>query len=97
MEFESRTGKVIVDDKECPRCGTYACVKACSLYGTSLYRINLKAKKPEFVYTKEDLKRLCTECLGCEQECFLKGRKAIKIQLPMPELEKYRRISASSR
>jgi len=93
MEFESRTGKVTVDDRKCPECGTYACVKACSLYGTTLYRINLKAKKPEFIYCKEDLKRLCSECLGCEQECYLRGLKAIAIDLPMPELEQFRRGS----
>lgn len=90
MEFESRTGRVTIDDGKCPNCNVYACVKACSLYGTSLYRINLKTKKPEFVYNKDDLKRLCTECLGCEQECFLKGLNAITILLPMPELEKFR-------
>ena len=51
MEFESRTGKVVIDDHKCPDCNVYACVKACSLYGTSLYRINLKTKKPEFAHT----------------------------------------------
>jgi len=91
MEFESRTGKVIIDDSKCSGCETYACVKACSLYGAHLFRINLREKKPEFLYSAEDLKRLCTECLACEQECFLRGLKAVKIELPMPELEEYRK------
>lgn len=92
MEFESRTGKVIIDDSKCPDCTTYACVKACSLYGRSLFRINLKEHKPELAYDKDDLKRLCTECLACEQECWLRGLEAIEILLPMPELEEFRKM-----
>lgn len=91
MEFESRTGKVIIDDEKCTNCATFACVKACSLYGRSLYRINLTEHKPELAHNKDALKRLCTECLACEQECWLRGLKAIKILLPMPELEEFRR------
>ena len=91
MEFKTRTGKVIIDDNRCLDCDTYACVKACSHYGRFLYRINLKTKKPELSYDKDNLKRLCTECLACEQECFLRGLKAIKIILPMPELEEFRK------
>lgn len=90
MEFETRTGKVIVDDSKCPNCTTFACVKACSLYNGALYRVNLKKHKPELAFNKDDLKRRCTECLACEQECFLRGLKAITILLPMPELEKFR-------
>ena len=93
MQFESRTGKVIIDDTKCPKCKSYACVKACSLYGTALYRINLTRKKPEFIYNQDDLKRLCTECLGCEQECYLRGRRAITIQLPMPDLQTFTKHS----
>lgn len=91
MEFASRTGRVIIEDSKCPDCDTYACVKACSLYGRFLYRINLKEGKPEFAYNKEDLKRLCIECLACEQECYLRGLNAITILLPMPELEQYKK------
>ena len=29
----------------------------------------------------------CTECLGCELECSLKGKNAIKILLPIRELD----------
>lgn len=88
MEFETRTGKIIIDDSKCPNCPTFACVKACSLYDGALYRINLLEHKPELAYNKDDLKRGCTECLACEQECFLRGLNAITIMLPMPELEK---------
>ena len=91
MDFESRTGKVIIDDGKCLNCTTYACVKACSLYGRSLYRINLTKHKPELAYNRDDLTRLCTECLPCEQECWLRGLNAIKILLPMPELETFRK------
>jgi hypothetical protein len=91
MEFGSRTGMVIIEDNKCPECNTYACVKACSLYGRSLYRVNLKKHKPELAYGKDDLKRLCTECLACEQECLLRGLNAIRIHLPMPRLEKFKK------
>jgi ferredoxin len=95
IEFESRTGKVIIDDSKCCNCGTYACVKACSLYGAHLFRINLKEKKPEPLHPPEDLKRMCTECLACEQECFLRGLKAITIELPIPGLSDYRKKMAA--
>ena len=91
MEFECRTGKIIIDEGKCIGCTTYACVKACSHYGRSLFRINLKERRPELAYNKDDLKRLCIECLACEQECFLRGLNAITILLPMPELEKFRK------
>ncbi|MEM3464499.1 MAG: hypothetical protein QW667_02770 [Candidatus Bathyarchaeia archaeon] len=91
MEFETRTGKLTLDETKCSKCTTYACVKACSLYGAHLFRINLKEKRPEPLYSAEDLKRLCTECLACEQECFLKGFNAITIELPLPGLEEFRK------
>ena len=96
MEFETRTGKVIIDDGKCHECNAYACVKACSLYGSALYRIDLKEHKPELAYNEDDLKRLCTECLACEQECFLKGLNAITILLPMPDLEEFRKNIGSA-
>lgn len=91
MEFETRTGKIIIDDSKCPDCTSFACVKACSLYNGALYRINLKEHKPELTYNMADLKRLCTECLACEQECSLRGLNAIIIMLPMPESEKFKK------
>ncbi|NHW44163.1 MAG: hypothetical protein HA491_00215 [Candidatus Verstraetearchaeota archaeon] len=91
IEFETRTGKVVIDDSKCVGCKTFACVKACSLYGAHLFRINLKVNKPEPIYSAEDLKRMCTECLACEQECFLRGLNAIRIELPLYGLEEYRK------
>ena len=90
IEFETRTGKILIDDEKCPKCTTFACVQACSLYNGALYRINFKKHVPELAHNKDDMKRRCSECLACEQECFLKGLKAITIKLPMPELEKYK-------
>lgn len=36
-------------------------------------------------------KRLCIEDLGCEYECGFRGKKAIRIELPIPRLEEYRK------
>jgi ferredoxin len=91
IEFETRTGKIIIDDEKCIKCNTFACVQACSLYNGALYRINFKQHKPALAQNLEDMKRRCTECLACEQECQLKGLSAIKIILPMPELESFKK------
>jgi hypothetical protein len=31
----------------------------------------------------------CSECLACEVECFFKGNKGGKIELPIPGLDQY--------
>lgn len=97
IEFETRTGKISIKEDKCSECTTFACVQACSLYNGALYRINFKQHKPELAYEIDDMKRRCTECLACEQECDVKGRKAITISLPMPELEKLKMHIKSER
>ena len=90
IEFETRTGKIVIDEQKCQKCTTFACVQACSLYNGALYRINFKEHKPDLAHNKDDMKRRCTECLACEQECLIKGQDAIIISLPMPELDKFK-------
>ena len=38
-----------------------------------------------------DAKRLGTECLACEYECWFRGKRAIVIEAPIPGLEEYRK------
>ena len=78
--FEFRTGRVIIDHKKCEGCPSFACAKACSLYGTSILRIT--DRKPVLAVDRVDAKKRDNECLSCEIHCNLKGNKAIKIELP---------------
>jgi len=81
-EFEFRTGKVTIDHDKCKDCKSYACVKACSLYGRAILRI--REGKPVLFVSSEEAKRLCIECLACELQCEFKGKKGLKLNLPMP-------------
>ena len=89
LEFETRTGKVIIDYKKCEGCTSFACVKACSLYGRSL--LTIREGKLVLAVSAEEAKRRCIECLACEYDCMFRGgRGALKIVLPLSGLEEYR-------
>jgi hypothetical protein len=88
LEFEERTMKISIDDSKCPDCKTKACIKACSLYSRGILR--LRGGKPTLLGSADDAKRRGTECLGCEFECWFRGLNAIKIEIPMPELDEYK-------
>jgi len=88
IKFKTRTGEVILDTSKCDGCTTYACVKACSLYGRSIFSIR---QRRVAVVDLENAGRSCIECLACEQDCEMFGNGAISIVLPFPELEEYRR------
>lgn len=87
-EFEFRTGKVSFDHDKCTDCTTYACVKACSLYGSGILRV--QEGKPVLAAAADEAKRLCIECLACEHDCHFQGQKAIIIVLPIPGLDDLR-------
>ena len=82
-EFEFRTGKVYIDHDKCASCSSYACVKACSLYGRGILRVG--AGKPTLTVEREEAKRLCIECLACELSCLFDGQGAIKLMLPLAD------------
>lgn len=84
-EFEFRTGKVSIDYAKCDGCTSFACVKACSLYGRNILRV--QGGKPVLSVSPEEARRLCIECLACEQECRLWGQEALRIALPIEGLE----------
>ena len=87
-EFPFRTGRVTIDYEKCQTCESYACVKACSLFGRNLLRI--QDGKPVLITTPEEAKRGCIECLTCELYCQDYGNKGLKIVLDMFGLEEYR-------
>jgi NAD-dependent dihydropyrimidine dehydrogenase PreA subunit len=90
MEFEVFSGgKVTIDLSKCEECDSKACIKICSL--PTMGRIlELKHGKPSLRKDPKEVKRgACTECLGCELECELRGKKAVRIILPTPELDEY--------
>ncbi|MCX5825958.1 MAG: hypothetical protein NTY86_21410 [Deltaproteobacteria bacterium] len=86
MEFQEQTIKVIIDESKCAECKSKACIAACKTYARGL--LVLKDGVPA---VEGDTKRLGTECLACEYECWFRGKGAIKIEAPTPGLEEYRK------
>ena len=89
MEFMERSIKVTIDTSKCPECETKACAAACKLFARGI--LVIKDGLPALAGSLEDAKRLGTECLGCEYECWFRGKSAIKIDAPTPGLDEYRR------
>ena len=88
LEFDERTIRIVIDDSKCATCQTKACIKGCSMYDRSI--LKLRGGKPA-VFDLEEAKRTGTECLACEYECWFRGLKAIRIEIPVSGLEQYRR------
>ena len=86
--FSFRTGQISIDHDKCVKCKSYACVKADSLFGTGILRI--QQKKPVLTTNSEDAKRLCNECLTCELYCHSYGNDGLRIRLDMFGLDEYR-------
>ena len=80
-EHVFRTGRVLVDEKLCEGCTSLACVKACSLYGGYLYRV--REGRMTLGIPPDTVPRKCNECLACEYECGMRGRGALRIELPL--------------
>ena len=89
MEFMERSIKVIIDDSKCPECETKACAAACKLFARGI--LIIQDGKPALAGDADNAKRLGTECLACEYECWFRGKSAIKIEAPTPGLDEYRR------
>lgn len=85
-EFTFATGKVTIDYEKCEDCENYACVKACSLFGRAILRV--EDGKP--VLISADANKRCIEDLGCELYCQAYGNKGLNIFLDMFGLEAYR-------
>lgn len=89
MQFEERTIKIIIDESKCNDCKTHACAVGCKLYDRGI--LVIKEGKPTLAGDAEFAKRVGTECLACEYECWFRGNKAITIEAPIPGLEEYKR------
>lgn len=85
-EFPFITGKVTIDYEKCKDCENYACVKACSLFGRAILRV--EDGKP--VLISEDANKRCIEDLTCELYCKTYGNRGLNIILDMFGLEAYR-------
>jgi ferredoxin-like protein FixX len=88
FEFSFRTGKVVIDYEKCQGCENYACIKACSLFGGNLFRVD--DGKPVLIAGVEEAGRRCIEDLTCELYCQAYGNKGLKIVLNMFGLNEYR-------
>jgi len=84
--FPFATGKVSIDYEKCKDCENYVCVKACSLFGRTILRV--EDGKP--VLVSEDANTRCIEDLTCELYCQDYGNKGLTISLDMFGLEDYR-------
>ncbi len=56
----------------------------------ALANLVIKDGIPVLAGGPEDAVRRGTECLGCEYECWFRGKSAIKIDAPTPGLDEYR-------
>jgi hypothetical protein len=84
--FEEQTIKVSVDESKCAACESKACIAACKTYARGM----LILKDGIYPVVEGDAKRLGTECLACEYECWFRGKGAIRIEAPIPGLDEYR-------
>jgi ferredoxin len=82
-------GRVIFDHDACLRCETKVCVSACNPRGSGSI-LELREEKPYLKISPEEAQRgQCSECLACEEACHAQGRGGLRIELPMPNLEKW--------
>ena len=98
LTFNIKTGKITIDYNRCeparkntpnPSCG-FACIKADRWYGRNVLKI--EGNKPILVNPNpEEIKRLCNECLACEHDCTEFGSDCIRIELPFPGIDDYRK------
>ena len=89
MHFEERTIKITIDEKKCLGCKTHVCAQACKTYDRGI--LVIKDGKPALGGDAEFAKRVGTECLACEYECWFRGTKAITIDAPIPGLDEYKK------
>jgi len=77
--YDFRTGFVLIDEDRCVNCASFACVKACNLYGGYLFRVH-KGRRVLGI-PLDAVARMCTECLACEYECRVRGQGALTITI----------------
>ena len=98
LNFQTKKIKITIDYSHCepatkntsnPTSG-FACVKACRLYGRNILKI--EGNKPVLAVTDpKEIERLDNECVSCEYQCWARGTNCIRIEIPLPGMEEYRR------
>ena len=86
-EFNEQTIKLSVDESKCQDCKSKACIAACKTYARGM----LVLKDGIYPMVEGDPRRLGTECLACEYECWFRGNGGMFVSAPTPGLEEYRR------
>lgn len=82
-------GTVLIDLGKCKLCKSKACISVCESQGGPLV-LDAERGVPAAKWSLDEIERGgCVECLGCELDCELYGRKAVTITLPMERLEEY--------
>ena len=76
-DFSFITGHIQIDYDRCQDCENYACVKACSLFGRSILRV--EDGRP--VLISDDANKHCIEDLACEFSCHEYGNKGLRLIL----------------
>lgn len=85
IQFAARTARITIDPERCEGCTTFACVKACSLFGTGIFRV--EGNRPDLVFDLDEARRRCNECLGCERFCQMFGQGGLQIEVDTFGLE----------
>jgi hypothetical protein len=90
LTFQVRSGgKISIDLNRCSNCESKACIKVCEIQGGPLV-LDQETGLPALRWSLEEIERGgCVECLGCELDCELYGRQAVKIILPMEKFDVY--------
>lgn len=88
LRFSERTIHITIDTDMCAECTSKACIDACKVYARGM--LELQDGAPSLAHLEHDeVKRLGTECLACEYECWFRGRSAITIDVPIKGFEEY--------
>ena len=90
LEFKVRSGGTItIDLDRCTECETKACVKVCTVQGGPLV-LDEERQVPSLRWSLAEIERGgCVECLGCELDCELYGKQAVRISLPLSGFDEY--------
>ena len=90
LTFKVRSGGTVrIMLERCAECSTKACLDVCRVQGGPLVADEARGV-PALNQSLAEIERGgCVECLGCELDCALRGRQAVRIVLPMARFEEY--------
>ncbi|MFC2029946.1 hypothetical protein ACFLWA_04365 [Chloroflexota bacterium] len=90
LRFKVRSGGTLtIDLDRCVECESKVCLTVCEVQGGPLV-LDAARGVPGLNMSHAEIERGgCVECLGCELDCSLFGRDAIRIHLPLTRLDEY--------